>query len=202
MRALDRELGNVYRGRRGRGPSPEDCCPPARFEHVYNAREEKSFLPIVAALRAQFPGRSKRPVVLQLASGFGQLGGLLEREGMEPAMVDVSRENIEWGRRHGTAGGLAADARELPIRDGSVDAVVSDHFLCASHYVLTRTDEEEILDEVRRVLRPGGILVLYNHHRKAPTFGLEEPSLAMDFKVLCHRRRAREEKMTVLQLRD
>jgi ubiquinone/menaquinone biosynthesis C-methylase UbiE len=53
----------------------------------------------------------------------------------------------------------AAGAEELPFPDGSFDTVVSTLVLC------TVPDQESALDEVRRVLRPGGRLLFIEHVR-------------------------------------
>jgi ubiquinone/menaquinone biosynthesis C-methylase UbiE len=55
----------------------------------------------------------------------------------------------------------AAGAEELPFPDGSFDTVVSTLVLC------TVPDQESALDEVRRVLRPGGRLLFIEHVRAA-----------------------------------
>src|SRR5215203_4586594 len=55
----------------------------------------------------------------------------------------------------------AARAEELPFPDGSFDTVVSTLVLC------TVPDQEAALDEVRRVLRPGGRLLFIEHVRAA-----------------------------------
>jgi ubiquinone/menaquinone biosynthesis C-methylase UbiE len=55
----------------------------------------------------------------------------------------------------------AAGAEALPYPDGSVDTVVSTLVLC------TVPDQEAALDEVRRVLRPGGRLLFIEHVRAA-----------------------------------
>ena len=55
----------------------------------------------------------------------------------------------------------AAGAEALPFPDGSFDAVVSTLVLC------TVPDQEAALDEVRRVLRPGGRLLFIEHVRAA-----------------------------------
>ena len=52
-----------------------------------------------------------------------------------------------------------AEAEALPFRDGSFDTVVSTLVLC------TVPDQEAALDEVRRVLRPGGRLLFIEHVR-------------------------------------
>ena len=55
----------------------------------------------------------------------------------------------------------AAGAEALPYPDGSFDTVVSTLVLC------TLPDQEAALDEVRRVLRPGGRLLFIEHVRAA-----------------------------------
>jgi ubiquinone/menaquinone biosynthesis C-methylase UbiE len=55
----------------------------------------------------------------------------------------------------------AAGAEALPYPDGSFDTVVSTLVLC------TVPDQEAALDEVRRVLRPGGRLLFIEHVRAA-----------------------------------
>jgi ubiquinone/menaquinone biosynthesis C-methylase UbiE len=55
----------------------------------------------------------------------------------------------------------AAGAEELPFPDGSFDTVVSTLVLC------TVPDQESALDEVRRILRPGGRLLFIEHVRAA-----------------------------------
>jgi ubiquinone/menaquinone biosynthesis C-methylase UbiE len=54
-----------------------------------------------------------------------------------------------------------ARAEALPFPDGSFDTVVSTLVLC------TVPDQEAALDEVRRVLRPGGRLLFIEHVRAA-----------------------------------
>jgi ubiquinone/menaquinone biosynthesis C-methylase UbiE len=55
----------------------------------------------------------------------------------------------------------ATGAESLPFPDGSFDTVVSTLVLC------TVPDQETALDEVRRVLRPGGRLLFIEHVRAA-----------------------------------
>lgn len=50
-----------------------------------------------------------------------------------------------------------ADARDLPFADASFDTVVSTFSLCAI------PDPRQALDEMDRVLRPGGLLLLADH---------------------------------------
>ncbi len=60
---------------------------------------------------------------------------------------------------------LAAGGESLPLEDGSVDTVVLTYVLC------TIPSPEAALAEVRRVLRPGG-LVLFAEHGLSPDTGV------------------------------
>ncbi len=59
--------------------------------------------------------------------------------------------------RHGTLQAIAADVRQLPFPDATLDVIVSNSTL--DHFA-TRQDVDASLRELRRVLRPGGSLLL------------------------------------------
>lgn len=79
--------------------------------------------------------------------------------------VDVDRVSLERARRAAREGGRAnarfefADAQDLPYADGAFDGV---SFGAAFAY--PGTDAQEELEEIRRVLRPRGILALFTFH--------------------------------------
>lgn len=54
---------------------------------------------------------------------------------------------------------LCAPAEELPFNDGVFDVAVSTLVLCTVH------DQPKALGELRRVLRPGGLLLFFEHVR-------------------------------------
>jgi SAM-dependent methyltransferase len=80
----------------------------------------------------------------------------LRRLGYRVVGVDVSRDACALARATDPGLGLAVgDVRALPLRSGSVDAVLS--FGVVEH---DERGPERALAEARRILRPGGLLVL------------------------------------------
>lgn len=90
--------------------------------------------------------------ILDLGCGDGQLSARLEASGAQVTGVDASAEMVAAARARGIAAEQAA-AERLPFAEGSFDAVFSNAVL---HWV---RDQDAMMDEVRRVLRPGGRFV-------------------------------------------
>jgi SAM-dependent methyltransferase len=88
-----------------------------------------------------------RGTVLEIGAGkganFGLLPGQVRWVGLEPGR---RRRRLAQGRP-GLV--LAGVGERIPLRDHSVDAVVSTIVLCSVR------DQDQVLAEVRRVLRPG-----------------------------------------------
>ena len=105
-------------------------------------------------------------VVVDIGGGTGTVRTLLAD--CRYICLDVEMPKLE-GFRSKVAGGLAilGDATSMPIRDGYADMVI-----CKSvtHH-LTDSQLDRALDESRRILRPGGHMVLFdavlNKHRWA-----------------------------------
>jgi ubiquinone/menaquinone biosynthesis C-methylase UbiE len=77
-------------------------------------------------------------------------------EGVEVVGIDISEKILEKARKKRSKAKVSlirADAKELPFSDNSFDTAVSTFFLCV---VLER---ERVVEEIRRVLRPGGLLL-------------------------------------------
>jgi ubiquinone/menaquinone biosynthesis C-methylase UbiE len=96
--------------------------------------------------------------VLDVACGEGYGSALLARSAAHVTGVDLSAAAIEHARR--TYEGLAnlefvcAECTGIPLDDASIDVAVS--FETLEHI----TAQEAFLDELARVLKPGGVLVL------------------------------------------
>jgi ubiquinone/menaquinone biosynthesis C-methylase UbiE len=97
-----------------------------------------------------------RGTVLEIGAGKGANFGLLPDRvrwvGLEPARR--RRRRLARGR---TGLVLAGVGEQIPLRDHSVDAVISTIVLCSVR------DQDRVLAEVRRVLRPGGAFVFCEH---------------------------------------
>jgi ubiquinone/menaquinone biosynthesis methyltransferase len=113
-------------------------------------------------------------VGLDVGAGTGDLALALARQarGSRVIAMDFSSEMLRLGARKASRSGLAGvvqpvlgDATGLPIRDQSMDAVVTGFTL------RNVADLRSALAEARRVLRPGGrICVLELTHPQLPVF--------------------------------
>jgi demethylmenaquinone methyltransferase/2-methoxy-6-polyprenyl-1,4-benzoquinol methylase len=104
--------------------------------------------PLREALRGA-PGRR----LADIGGGTGNYALALKREGWEPVVVDRSAEMLARAAAKGLET-VAANAQQLPFEDESFDAATMISML---HHV---EDRDTALAEGRRILRPGGRLVL------------------------------------------
>ncbi len=104
--------------------------------------------------------------VLDCPTGFGRHALVLAAEGYRVTALDRSETLLaEAGRRRGDAEWprfVHGDYRELPFEDASFDAVLN---LFSSLGYLGREGDVGVLREFRRVLRPGGALIVETAHR-------------------------------------
>ncbi|MHB8275375.1 MAG: class I SAM-dependent methyltransferase [Dermatophilaceae bacterium] len=102
--------------------------------------------------------------VLELGAGQGRDTLYLARQGLQVTALDYAPGTVQTLTAKAEAAGLADlvsvaahDIREpLPLPDASIDASYSHMLFCMA---LTTSELERLAGELRRVLRPGGLVV-------------------------------------------
>lgn len=129
-------------------------------------RTEDSF--VRAAMRAAVPGAR----VLDVGTGLASIPVKLVRRrpdlsivglDLSPAIVTAARDRVRRAGLHRTVHVRKARGRRIPFRRGSFDLVISDSFL---HHL---PDPVPILDEMARVLAPGGRILIRDFRRPGPS---------------------------------
>jgi SAM-dependent methyltransferase len=114
--------------------------------------------------------------VLELASGHGRDALYLAQQGFRVLATDFSDVAVDQIRLAAQAKGLAArvtaivhDLREpLPLKERTVDGVFAHMALCMA---LSTKQIHGLVDEVRRVLRPGGTFIYTVRHTDDAHYG-------------------------------
>jgi SAM-dependent methyltransferase len=115
---------------------------------------------VVAELQAR--GRTSKATILDLGCGPGDLALELAHQlrGSRVVGLDLSPSMMQLASRHATTDGrlrfIVGDAEAMPLTDASVDVVVST--LSLHHW----KNPAAVFGEVLRVLRPGGVALIYD----------------------------------------
>jgi SAM-dependent methyltransferase len=113
---------------------------------------------VLRPLREALEGAPGRRLA-DIGGGTGNYALALKREGWEPVVVDRSAEMLARAAAKGLEV-VEADAQQLPFENESFDAAMMISML---HHV---EDRGGALAEARRILRPGGRLVLKGYTRE------------------------------------
>jgi ubiquinone/menaquinone biosynthesis C-methylase UbiE len=96
----------------------------------------------------------KDSVIIEIGGGIHQKrSGYIYKEFINYYPLDISRSSIRKYVDKYNRPGVVADASNLPFEDSSVDAIFTHTFL--EH----TTDPQKILEEIARVLKPGGVVI-------------------------------------------
>jgi ubiquinone/menaquinone biosynthesis C-methylase UbiE len=150
----------------GHGPSPEATWDAFFSDFYLRAFGDDEGQTEEALAAARLAGCPEGGDLLDVPCGFGRHCVPLARAGYHVVGVDRSQTLLDEARRR--AGDerwpdlVQADYRELPLPDERFDAALN---LFSSLGYLGDEADVEVLAEIRRVLRPGGRLVIETMHR-------------------------------------
>jgi ubiquinone/menaquinone biosynthesis C-methylase UbiE len=116
------------------------------------ARREVPF--VLKALKLK-----KGAQLLDLCCGAGRHSRAFDRAGMKVTGLDLSHDLLEYAESesNGRIHYVQSDMRTLPFKDGAFDAVAN---LFTSFGYFDDGDNQRVLSEVSRVLKPGGLFLM------------------------------------------
>jgi glycosyltransferase involved in cell wall biosynthesis/2-polyprenyl-3-methyl-5-hydroxy-6-metoxy-1,4-benzoquinol methylase len=126
-----------------------------------------------AQFARRLPPGTRRVLDLGCATGRGGEVLIAAFPGLELDGLDVLEERLVEARRRGYAGTFCVSATDIPVADAAYDAVVSGEMLEHLH----AADVDRVLEEVRRVLRPGGVALLTTPNPHGVNFVLRRRSV-------------------------
>jgi 2-polyprenyl-6-hydroxyphenyl methylase / 3-demethylubiquinone-9 3-methyltransferase len=100
--------------------------------------------------------------VLDIGCGGGHLTNPLAQEGHKVVGIDLSEPSLAWAKKQDVTESvryLTADAKKLPMEEGSFDIV------CAMDLLEHVDNPEEVIKEASRVLKPGGYFFFHTFNR-------------------------------------
>lgn len=102
--------------------------------------------------------------VLEIGAGHGMGSKLLSANAKSYTAGEYSKENLDILKNRNFKGNVVqVDAHQMPFEDNSFDVVIA---LAMIYYL----DIEKFLKEVRRVLRPNGVLFFCTSNKDVPGF--------------------------------
>ncbi len=113
--------------------------------------------------------RIGRALALDLGSGPGQVSRYLTDRGLAMVALDLVPRMLALGGRDQRVSGVCADMRRVPLRSASCAGAIA--FYSLQH--VQRHELPVVLMELRRVLRPGGVLVVATHLGDGEVFPTE-----------------------------
>jgi SAM-dependent methyltransferase len=110
-------------------------------------------------------GRTKPLDVLDVGCGHGLIHPYLSGAGCRLTGIDVAESAIQMARQMNPDVGYDVyDGLRLPYRDEAFDVLFT---ICVMHHVPV-DERDSFISEARRVLRPGGTFIIFEHNKLNP----------------------------------
>lgn len=123
-------------------------------------RLERGLGIIEAARTKELISRFIKPgmTVYDVGGGIGYYSDWLAAKGYTVSLYELAPSAVQYAKEHQTAHyyAAAADARALPVQEGSCDALL---LMGPLYHLMDKEERLKALCEAYRVLRPGGLLI-------------------------------------------
>jgi SAM-dependent methyltransferase len=106
--------------------------------------------------------------ILDLASGEGQNGLFLAREGFQVTLCDISEDALEKARRKAEEGGLSVQTWCVDLEQDDVDPLSE---LTFGAILVFRYLHRPLIPSIKGALAPGGLLIYETFTAQQPRFG-------------------------------
>ena len=118
--------------------------------------------------------------ILDAGAGTGNLAILIEKKGAKVIALDFSQEALDiYKSKYPEATTCLHDlTKPLPFEDNSFDKIVSNNVI----YNIPREKRLEVIMELKRVLKPGGLIVISNIHKNFSPFKIYLTSIKENIK--------------------
>jgi SAM-dependent methyltransferase len=151
---------------------PHPLGSPEYFEHYDGLREQNESVEFSYSFHEYRAFGGKK--VLDVGCGNGYVLSRYAREGADVSGVDITPTGVELTRKRFELMGLEGDfwvasAEDLPFADASFDCVSSTGVI---HHT---PSTENAIEEIYRVLKPGGRLILMVYHRNSAMYRINFP---------------------------
>ena len=133
------------------------------YDQVFSPHVSQHYLEKRTALvRALLPTGG---TVLDVGCGTGALAASIQRAGFEAVGVDASPAMLTTARESGVAAAYAAYSTALPFQDDTFDLALS---VATMHHLETSERVAATIGEMGRVVRSGGLVVIWDHNPLNP----------------------------------
>jgi SAM-dependent methyltransferase len=103
--------------------------------------------------------------VLDVGCGTGRLGAAIAGEGYDVFGADLSPNMLRQARERGLCGSYVATTTVLPFADDSFDLALT---VATLHHLETPRRVADTVEEMARVVTPGGFVVVWDHNPANP----------------------------------